>query len=270
MNAKILLTATIVTTSLFFSSCKKDDDTAAKPEITLNEVGANNSKIAIIGSDLHIEADIVASGTIDNVTVEIHPEAGGTWQFDTTFTEFSGRKNGTFHKHIDIPLDADEGEYHLHLTVNDMAGGQTVAESELEIQTPSDSVAPAITISSAPANQSFSKGEMISISGTISDNISLGGVYIALVRKDQNLSDAEINATNTITIMHTHDFENKTAHTFSASIAVGAPQDNNIAPKDIAGDIAWQSGTYYVLVKSKDMYGGNWTFSDHYPLTINY
>jgi hypothetical protein len=75
---------------------------------------------------------------------------------------------------------------------------------------------------------------------------------------------------NTITLLHTHEFDSHTAHNFSASINVGAAQDNNITPKDIAGDIAWQSGNYYIVVKCKDAFGGNWTFSSHYPIVINY
>ena len=95
-------------------------------------------------------------------------------------------------------------------------------------------------------------------------------MYIGLVREDQNLTDAEVNATNTITILHTHEFDSPDSHNFSASITVGATQDNNITPKDITGDIAWQSANYYIVVKCKDAFGGNWTFSNHYPIIINY
>jgi hypothetical protein len=91
-----------------------------------------------------------------------------------------------------------------------------------------------------------------------------------LVREGQNLADANVDATNTITILHTHDFDSPTSHSFSAGIIVGANQDNNITPKDITGDIAWQSSNYYILVKCKDQFGGNWAYSSHYPIIINY
>jgi hypothetical protein len=283
MKTRFFLIAIAFTAGLFFTACEKDDETNPKPVITLTELGYENSKIGYVGTDLHIEAEIVAEGKIDYVTIEIHPEGEhedkstsivlheGEWEVDTTYTEFSGLKNTTFHKHIDIPVDADTGHYHFHFIVTDMDGQQTTVEEELEVQQPDDAVAPEITISSAPSNnQEFNNGETISISGSVSDDKALGGMYIGLVRTDQNLTDAEVNATNTITLLHTHEFDSHTAHNFSASINVGAAQDNNITPKDITGDIAWQSANYYIVVKCKDAFGGNWTFSSHYPIVINY
>lgn len=283
MNTKLFILTIVITTGFFFTSCEKDDETVSVPVVTLTELGYENSKIGYAGSDLHIEAEIVAEGKIDEIEIEIHPEDEqeekstsivmheGEWEFDSTYTEFSGLKNTTFHKHVDISVDADTGHYHFHLIVTDMEGQQTSIEEELEIQQPDDANAPEINISNAPSNnQTFTNGESISITGSVSDDIALGGMYIGLVREGQNLTDAEVNASNTITILHTHDFDSQTSHNFSASITVGAAQDNNITPKDITGDIAWQSANYYIVVKCKDAFGGNWTFSDHYPIVINY
>ncbi len=280
MKTRILLITALFTTALFFTSCEKDEE-AAKPVITLSELGYENSKIGYSGTDLHIEAEILAEGKVDKVTIEIHPEGDhekststvlheGEWEFDTTYTKFSGIIDPLFHEHIDISVDADTGHYHFHFAVTDLEGQQTVVEEELEIQQPSDDVAPEITVSSAPTNgQAFANGERITISGAVSDDLALGGMYIGLVREDQNLTDAEVNAMNTITLLHTHEFDSHTAHNFSASLNVGAAQDNNITPKDITGEIAWQSANYYIVVKCKDAFGGNWTFSSRYPIVIN-
>lgn len=282
MNTRIFLIAIAFTASLFLTSCDKDDESNPKPVVTLTELGYENSKIGYAGTDLHIEADIVAEGTIDKVSIEIHPEGEhekstseildeGEWEVDTTYTKFSGLKNTTFHEHLDIPVYADTGHYHFHITVTDMDGQQTTVEEEIEIQQPDDPVAPEISITDSPANnQEFNDGETITISGSVSDDKALGGMYIGLVREDQNLTDAEANATNTITLLHTHEFDSPTAHDFSASINVGASYDNNIEPKEISGDIAWQSANYYIVVKCVDAFGGNWTFSNHYPIVINY
>jgi len=278
MKTRRLIAITTITLGLFLSACQ---DTPG-PEIDLLELGYENSKIAIAGSDLHIEAELLAEGTIETVQIEIHPEGEheksilsvldeDEWEVDTTYIKFSGLKNTTFHEHIDVSVHAEAGHYHFHLIVTDMEGQQSSVEEELEVQLPDDAVAPEITISSAPGNnQEFDNGEAISISGSVSDDKALGGMYIGLVRADQNLSDAEVNDSNTITLLHTHDFDSPAAHSFSASIEVGAAQDNNITPKDITGDIAWQSADYYILVKCKDAFGGNWTFSEHYPVVINY
>jgi len=280
MVKRALAKSTMVLAAVvMMTSCGKTEE----PEIGSFELGYENSKIAYVGTDLHMETEIVAEGTIDVIRVEIHPEGEhekkgvssvsdeGEWEVDKTYTKFSGLKNTTFHEHIDIPMDAEVGDYHFHFEVTDMEGYQTVYEEELEIKEPDDAVAPEITNLTGPrANQEFSNGESITISGSLSDDKALGGVYIGLVREDQDLEDAEVNAKNTITILHTHDFDSPTSHDFSASIEVGATQDNNITPKDISGDIAWQSADYYIVVKCKDAFGGNWTYSDHYPIEINY
>jgi hypothetical protein len=141
----IILTVLLVAGIISFNACNKDDE-PAKPQITLNELGYENSGIGYQGSDLHIEADIVAEGKIDKVTVEIHPEGEhegkssaiilAEWEFDTVYTEFSGLKNTTFHKHIDIPAEADTGHYHFHFIVTDLEGQQTSVEEEIEIRMP--------------------------------------------------------------------------------------------------------------------------------------
>ena len=283
MNTKIFIITIAFITGIFFTSCEKDDDTTPKPSVDMTELGYENSKIAYAGSELHTEADIVAEGTIDKVTVEIHYEGAHDhksistvlddheWEVDTTFTEFSGLKNTTFHKHIEVPIEADTGAYHFHFVVTDMEGQQSSVEEELEIHEPEDQVFPEMNITSAPsANEEFGDGDLISIDGSVSDDQALGGLYVGLVREDQNLSDAEVNATNTITILHTHDFDEHAFHEFSANISVGAEYDNNIEPKEIKGDIAWQTADYYIVAKTKDAFGGNWTFSNRYLITINY
>jgi hypothetical protein len=247
---------------LTLNSCKEE---ILQPVITLSELGLDNSKVAYIGADLHIEAEIVAEGTINTVVVEIHPEGTATWEFDTTYTEFAGLKNTTFHKHIEIPHTAEAGDYHFHLVVTDNEGNQITSEAELSIEQPTDDEAPGITVNTAPTNgQVFTNGETISISGTVTDNIRLGGIYIGLVGVDQDLEDSQVNADNTITLLHFHDFENPVFYDFNASIVVGAANDNDLTPDPAT----WTPGNYYLVVKSPDAYGGNVAFSAHYPIEI--
>jgi hypothetical protein len=146
MTSKNILTAILVVAGIIsFHACNKDDE-PAKPQITLTELGYENSQIGYKGSDLHIEADIVAEGKIDKVTIEIHPGVDHEdkssaiilteWEFDTVYTEFSGLKNTTFHKHIDIPAEADTGHYHFHFIVTDLEGQQGSVEEGIEIREP--------------------------------------------------------------------------------------------------------------------------------------
>ena len=255
-------------TVIIFSSC--ENEKYAKPEVIIEEVGLNNSGIGIIGSDLHLAVTITAEGTIDALEVIISQEVPGSWVFDSIYAEFSGMKSPAFHKHIDIPVSAEAGDYNVCFIVTDMLGNETIAEAELEIQEPSDDMAPAITITTAPeSGQTFIIGQTITISGSVSDDIALGGLYIGLIRNSQNLADNEVSSSNSITILHTHSFSSPAVHDFSASITVGAVQDNDMTPKDITGNIEWQSAGYYILVKCKDEFGGNWSYSDHFSLNIN-
>ncbi|MFH1121570.1 MAG: DUF4625 domain-containing protein [Bacteroidota bacterium] len=264
---------------VFFSSCKKEEEAKA-PEFVKFELGYDNSGIAVIGADLHIDAEIFAEGKIADIMIEIHLEGDHEiksgldteWEFDSTYTiGYAGVKNVDFHEHIDIPASAEAGDYHFHLIVTDMEGNRSEKEAELKLIIPTDTNAPVVTVSISPSNgQVFNNGSTITISGNITDDVALGGAYIGLAGVAQNLEDPEVNATNTITLLHTHEFVNTGSFDFNASIIVGAMQDNNVPQKPITGDIAWQSGSYYLLIKSVDVFGGNWGFSQRFPIVINY
>jgi len=270
MNKKTLLPLIAFTSLLFFASCDKDDK-IAKPVIKNLEIGIGDSHIAYIGSDLHVDADIIAEGKIDIIKIEIHPEFDGGEEIEVIYTEFAGLKNTNFHKHIDIPADMLPGEYHFHLVVRDQEGNETKVERDIELVEVVDLEAPVLTITSAPENgKTFTSGEAISISGTITDNVSLAGMLVALVYESDNISDADVTGGNNsvIVMMHTHNFDSPTSHSFTASINVGAEKDNNMVPATIEGDNSWKSGNYYILVKCRDG-KANWTVSDRYPIVIN-
>lgn len=141
MKTITFFTTIVVLLTLIFTSCSDTE----KPFISLIELGYENTKSATAGSELHIEAEILAEGKIDVVRIEIHPEGehekksftfaeiDATWEFDTTYTEFSGLKNTLFHEHIKVPEDAAAGHYHFHFQVTDMEGYQSSFEEEIEI-----------------------------------------------------------------------------------------------------------------------------------------
>lgn len=118
-----------------WAACNKDETPEMdKPQIESLEVGHDNNLTAHPGSDLHLDAAILAPGGIASITLAIHPENGDGWEFEQVFIDgYEGLKNTDFHEHIDVPADAAEGEYHLHLTVTDKAGNSVEAESHLNI-----------------------------------------------------------------------------------------------------------------------------------------
>ena len=129
-------------TALFFgflSSCKKDDadvPVSTKPEIGTLEIGSDNNKTVKAGSDLHLEGDIMAEALIDKIVIEIQQEGGGNFKFAKVYTDekYVGKRNATFHEHMDIPSEAPAGQYHFHFMVTDKAGNTATLESPLTIQ----------------------------------------------------------------------------------------------------------------------------------------
>jgi hypothetical protein len=266
--------------TLAFSSC---EEKVTAPIIQNIEIGTNNSKTAYIGGDLHLEAEIIASGKIANIRLLIHQEEEGEeapaqkissvvqhadeWELDSTYTGvYANVKNTTFHEHVDVPSDAVAGTYHLHLYVTDFDGNQTMIEEEITIQAPvADGSAPTITVTSAPGSgQSFTTGNSITITGNITDIQGLSGIYVGLVSATAGIADASVSSSNSITLLHNHDFEDAKSYAFTATIKVGASTDNDISPKSIN----WLAGSYYILVKAPAV-DGEVSFSAHYPVTIS-
>ena len=149
MNKKILSMLTVFA-MVVFVSCSDDDDFPA-PVISNLEIGYDNNKVGYRGHELHIDANIVAEGRIDRIILEIHYEGEGdhksgqngdhddhAWEFEHTWTEFSGLLNTSFHEHIDIPHDAKLGDYHFHFKVIDQQGKVTDIETEFEVKESDD------------------------------------------------------------------------------------------------------------------------------------
>ena len=143
MNKKSLFFIVFVSILLISNSCTNDDKTV-KPEILIEELGHDNSKVGYAGSDFHVDAEIVAINRIDKVRIEIHYEEDhesksklvykNEWEFDLTYTEFSGLKNVNFHKDLSIPEVARPGIYHFGFSVTDMEGNFSLVEEEIEIK----------------------------------------------------------------------------------------------------------------------------------------
>lgn len=129
---KNLLTCALLAIVVF--GCKKEDELAV-PIVENWEVGTNNSKIAFVGSDLHLEGDVKAPAKIANIEVEISKiENVSGWNFSKSYaTKYAGTLETNFHEHIDIPTGTPVGQYNLVLTVTDGIGRKTDVKSILTI-----------------------------------------------------------------------------------------------------------------------------------------
>lgn len=129
MNTKVFFIAITLGFITLFTAC--EDDTSDAPLITLHELGLNDSREAHVGDELHVDAEIVAAGTIEKIVLELHAED----ELELEFVEgYKGMKNAEFHEHVEIPATFTPGEYHFHLVVIDMQGMQSSVETDVNIE----------------------------------------------------------------------------------------------------------------------------------------
>jgi len=119
------------------NSCSSDDDgnIIASPIINTQgiEIGYDNNHIGTPGTDLHMDVEIVAEGSISTIAIELHKEDGSNEEYEFEWTEFEGLLNLDFHEHYEIPATATTGEYHFHFVVTDMEGNQTSYEADFNM-----------------------------------------------------------------------------------------------------------------------------------------
>jgi hypothetical protein len=146
ISDNILKVFVILAIAVITLSCSKDDE-VKMPEILEFELGYNNSKTVRAGSPLHIDADILAENGIDVIEIDIHYEGEHVgslkiagefhrWELEIVYDKFRGLKNTTFHEDIDVPVDAEPGEYHFHFKVIDLKGYTVSFEDDLIVLAP--------------------------------------------------------------------------------------------------------------------------------------
>ena len=189
------------------SACEKNEDVepadAKTPTIENMEIGLNNSGIGVIERDFHFEADVVAGGRIDVVTLKILQKAGETysktWKHEIVWTAYKGAKNTNIHKHFLIPADAAEGKYDFLIIVQDENGTKLEVKKEVQIYAASNMPAePQLSIFSIFKNSefayrykpgatavglSFKNGDTIQSQVTISNVKGDGQLFLLLINK---------------------------------------------------------------------------------------
>lgn len=115
----------------FTSDLKITTPVKGAPVITFKEVGEDNSKKAVVGQKMHLEAQIEAAHKIAKIEVEFHNTVAGYEKvFTYTDEKYVGKTSVQFHEHPQIPSDAPAGEYHIHFTVTDSNSNATTEEVE--------------------------------------------------------------------------------------------------------------------------------------------
>lgn len=158
---KHLLLITLLGAVLF--SCQDDEDpTLEAPIISEFHFGDGGSHStdgnAYRGTDLHLEAVIMAQANVSSITLTIHGhdltvgEGETEWDYSETFTDSKYMvRNPVFHEHLDIPATAPQGEYHVVLEVTDQTGQTAEIEGHLHILAP-------VSVSDLEMDESVERG----------------------------------------------------------------------------------------------------------------
>jgi hypothetical protein len=145
MKSNLKFLAIIAFVGITLQSCSSDEPLELNAPIISNfEYGKGSDhttdQVAYKGSDIHLEAEINAEAIVSSVTLSIHahdltPGDGEVaWDFEQVFTDAKYLAiNPTFHEHIDVPVNAPAGEYHVELTVTDEQGNSTEVEGYIQI-----------------------------------------------------------------------------------------------------------------------------------------
>ncbi len=264
---------------IYASSCERNQADTQKPEIIIS--GPEEEEVLYIGSEIHFEVDFSDDVELKSYKVDIHSNFDGhthkssnadsvAWSFQKSWNFDAGQKNAHIHHHeIVIPQEylgkeISQGEYHFMIYCTDAAGNESWIAIPVKIMKSADKEVPTFSNIVAPTtNQTFANGATIQITGTLTDNDHLHGLFIAIM--PQNATNEQVDPTNSLAVMlHEHDaVDGKHTYNFSASIQVGQAQDNNTTPKNVT----WTAGNYFVIVKATDE-SGNIGYSQKYPIVI--
>jgi hypothetical protein len=123
-NQVLFLAAGIIFTGLM--GCGKDDG----PQLTLIE--PTNHQAYARGTDIHFDMQISSEEELADCRIYLHKESGAGWVFDSTYV-ITGKNIEIHHHDMVIPPDAAVGEYHLDVTVRDVAGKSTKRDVHIDI-----------------------------------------------------------------------------------------------------------------------------------------
>lgn len=134
-NIVTLILASIVAV---FAACSSMDS-----GISNIEIGEKNSAEAHIGAPVTITANIALNENIRSVVMKIVSAEGASWEFTQNYSDqYAGNKTAKFQETIEVPADAEVGNYELILTAT--SENETVEESTATFRLAIDSTVPSV------------------------------------------------------------------------------------------------------------------------------
>lgn len=251
--------AIIAVGALALQSCSSDDDggsSVAAPQISNFQYGEGSShsteQVAYKGSDIHLEAEINAPGTVSSIVLSIHGhdlevgEGEVEWDFEQTYTDASYLViNPTFHEHVDIPSDIPSGEYHITLTVTDELGNSTEMEGHVDIMD-------AISLSAFSMDETVVRGTDLHAEFMISAVNGIHEVTVHIHGHDLPVEDGEVE----------WDFEQIFSEGYHGQSEVEFHEHIDVPATAPAGE-------YHVLFTVEDEDGNTVEYETHLDVTAS-
>lgn len=119
--------------SAFITSCtkKEDDEVISDTQKPVIELFTVDTTGIMPGGEIHLDFKFTDNQALNQAKFEIHDASGHSHRISSAEFEWSlildlkGQKSYTDHIHIDVPVDAEPGEYHFTVLVTDKSGNES-------------------------------------------------------------------------------------------------------------------------------------------------
>ncbi len=258
MKTNLKPLAIVAFLGILLHSCSSDDGgtpPVAAPVISNFEYGEGSShsedQVAYKGSDVHLEAEIIAEASVSSISLAIHAhdleigEGEVEWDFEQTYTNAEYLViNPTFHEHVDIPSNIPTGEYHVVLTVTDGLGNSTEAEGHIQILDP-------ITLSEISVSESVVRGADFHIEFIISAVNGIHQITVDVHGHDLTVDEGEVE----------WDFENIYSEGYHELTEAEFHEHIDVPATAPAGE-------YHILFTIEDENGNTLEYETHIEVTV--
>jgi uncharacterized membrane protein len=187
------------------SSCKKNEVDETRPVISeITEPLMNDTLFS--GSEFHVKLKVSDNEELSQLKIDIHSaedghshgkvDASSYWE-TVVIVNLSGKEQ-LVDEHIDIPIDAASGLYHVILTAVDKSGNMSeVSERDIFIQNSGDLIAPLLTIQAPTEGATLAAGSDLNVQASITDNLSLNRFELKVYKGTTLVSDTDMNISGT-------------------------------------------------------------------------
>lgn len=241
--------------ALATASCSTDEVDVTAPsftQITLN--GSEESVTITPESRLLIQLDAKDDESVSQLKIDIHDafdnhEHGKTNNTPWTYVNVLNVEGGMVSE-VDsplVPLEASAGRYHAVFRVLDASGNEgDYVEREVYITNGSE---PIISVTNPDFNSvNYSLGDVISLSGIVSDDDGLDDVEVFLLHEEEE--------------HHHHQIE-----AIEVELTGTAPTSHTISNLELTIPADEEAGTYAVMISAIDALGNQAIFEVEFIVT---